>query len=367
MRTLVLVATILSLTLTTCVTAQDTTKPTTNTGPVEYAGKTLKQWVEEIDKRKNTDPGLRHRAIQAVMLFDPEQASKEASSVLIEAVSDPDTSIRVNAMIALAVVGVHTSQTKEALAALVGRLEDGQGIVRLHAAVVLGRMDTAARPALPALLNRLRDGASYEIRKQVVIAVARVGAAQDKTPLDIKAVQALLQMVTGGVGNPADRSAEVRLAAVTSLGEMGIPSTPADKIYLTNGLKGALKDPQPIIQVWAHVSLMKIDGVSEEQISGLLKLLRGTDQLVRVEAIRALGAVGPKAIPSSKATIFEILDDKDLGLVANAAWAVGEWGTSCEEALPKLQKLCDSKDVDERIKPIIREAMRKVKGEKPKN
>src|SRR5262245_45635382 len=79
-------------------------KPTTSTGPTEYNGKTLKEWVEELNPTKTRDPGLRHRAIQAILMFDPEQASKEASEALIKSVSDPDTSIRVNALLALTTI-----------------------------------------------------------------------------------------------------------------------------------------------------------------------------------------------------------------------------------------------------------------------
>ncbi|HKB35365.1 MAG TPA: HEAT repeat domain-containing protein [Gemmataceae bacterium] len=340
-------------------------KPTTSSGPTEYNGKSLKQWVEEINPQKQRDPGLRVRAIQAITVFDPDLASKEASSILVEAIDDGDTSIRVNALIALALIGVHDSVQKKALHALTRQLnEDSQGIVRLHAAVVIGTMDTAGRAAIPALIYRSKDLASYEIRKQCIIALGRVGQMDEKNSVDMKAVNALIGVVAGNFERSADSSAEVRLSAVMALGGMGVPATPAEKQVMVTGLQNALKDPQKIIQIWARVSLMKVDGVDDKHIAGILEHIRGKDATCKVEAIRALGFVGPKAMKQAYKEIVELLNDKDQGLVANAAWALGEWGEAAEDALPALEKVYASKDLDERLKPVIRDAIDGVKGKK---
>jgi HEAT repeat protein len=340
-------------------------KPTANTGPTEVSGKSLKQWVEELSPTKTPDPGFRHRAIQAITLFEPETASKEAGAALINLISDPDTSIRTNALLCLAIIGVHKDHTKAALPALIQRMnEDSQGIVRLYAAYVLGTMGSAARDAIPALVNRSKDLASYEIRKICVTALAEIGADDGKNPLDMRAVNALVGVLTGGGLGYADRSAEVRLAAVSGLGAMGIPLLPAEKAAMSNGLQAALKDPQVIIRIWARVGIMKIDGVTDEHLKELLPYLRGKDATAKVEAIKAIGSVGQKAVKVCYSDIFELLQEKDPGLVAAAAWALGEWGEAADKALPGLQKLYDAKDTDERLKPILKDAMERVQGKK---
>jgi HEAT repeat protein len=345
--------------------AASETKPTTSTGPTEHNGKTLKQWVEEINRTKTPDPGLRQRAIQAVTIFDPEQASKEASAALIESVADPDTSIRVNALMALTMIGVHKDQVRQALPALVRRLkEDTQGIVRLNAALALAEMELAARDAIPALIDQSKDLTSYEIRKACVIALARIGQADEKTPPDMRAITALGQKLTGGLGTYADTSAEVRLTAVWALGQMGVPADPRDKAVLVNALKSALRDPQKIIQIWARVSLIHIDGINDDYLKDIVVHLRGSDATCKVEAIKALGAVGPKAARVCLTDLMELLNEKDQGLMAGAAMALGSWGDTADKALPMLQKLHDAKDTDERAKPILKDAIEKIQGKK---
>ncbi len=346
------------------------TKPTQGSAITEYNGKTLKQWVEEIDRTKNPDPGLRVRAIQAVTVFDKDMASKEAGPALIKCIEDGDASVRVNCLIALALLGVQDEHAKDAVPALVRRLnEDSQGVVRLHAAVVLGTMDTAARDAIPALINRTKElagpGASYEIRKAAVTALAQVGQGDKNTPVDFRAVQAIAAVLAGGPGTYPDSSAEVRLAAVAGLAGIGIPASQTEKAVLVNALNTALKDKQKVIQIWARVGLMHVDGITDDHLKQLLPYLKGSDAMAKVEAIKALGAVGPKAAKVCYKDLAELLDEKDLGIVVGSAWALSEWGSAADDALPKLQKLYEAKDTDDRIRPALKEAMERIRGKKP--
>jgi len=365
MRTFVLVAAFLVLVLTGAVRSAETVKPTTNTGPTEVNGKTLKEWVEEIDKNKVRDPGFRQRAIQAVTLFNPEMASKEAGLALIKSIDDPDTAIRVNALMALEMIGIHKDHTKAALAALRPRLTgDSQGMVRLHSALVLAQLDTAGREAIPDLIERSKDLSSYEIRKACVIALASIGQADEKNPLDMRAVGALVNVAAGSFAVAADTSAEVRLTAVSALGQMGVPQTPQEKAVLVNGLKAALKDPQKVIQIWARASLIHVDGFNEKYLKDIMVYLRGDDANAKVEALRALGAVGSKAAEVCFSDVAELLVEKDPGLVAGAAVTLATWGEVSEKAIPALEKLIAAKDTHERLKPILTEAVDRIKGKK---
>jgi HEAT repeat protein len=364
MRTSHLLAVVLGVLAAVAVPAfaQSDTKPTTNTGPTEYNGKTLKEWVAEIEySRANSDPGLRVRAIQAVQYFEQEKASKEASASLIKCISDPDTSIRVNSLIALAMIGVHPDSTRDALAALVKQIDDQQSIVRLYVVILLGEMDADARDAIPLLVRRAQDPASYEIRRAAVVALARVGAAEGKNQVDMKAVGILRALISGQY---ADRSVEVRLAAVTALGLMGVPINPQDKAVMVSALEAGMKDSSKIIQIWSRVSLMKVDGIKEEYLKELGQVLKGSDGAAKVEAIKAIGAVGPKAAKVCFKDVAELLHEKDLGLIVLATITLAEWGDVSTDAVPMLKKLHDSKDTDERIKPILKEAMDRIQGKK---
>jgi HEAT repeat protein len=344
----------------------DSSKPTTNTGPTEYNGKTLKEWVQEIEK--NPDPGFRQRAILALTVFDPEMASKEASPALIKCFSDGDTSIRVNSLIAIALIGVHKDYTKEAVKALLSRIKvESQSVVRLHIIVVMGDIGPEAREVIPVLIDYVNDPASYEIRRASVVALAGTGASDGKNGVDMRAVQAICQVVAGGFAKKADSSAEVRLAGVTALGLMGVPQNPAEKTILVNGLKAGMKDKEKIIQIWSRVSLMRVEGVNETYLKELSAFIRGNDDTAKVEAIKAVGAlgvIGDKQAAGCLADLQSVLFEKDLGLVCGAAWALSEWGDKAEKSLPDLQKLHDAKDTDERIKPVLKAAMERISGKK---
>jgi hypothetical protein len=127
-----------------------------------------------------------------------------------------------------------------------------------------------------------------------------------------------------------------------------------------------LKDPHTSIRIWGRVGLMRIEGVTDEHLKELLPYLKGKDATAKVEAIRAIGSVGQKAVKVCYNDIAELLQEKDPGLVAVAAWALGEWGEAADKALPLLQKLYDDKNTDERLKPYLKDAMEGVQGKKKK-
>src|SRR5258707_991645 len=93
--------------------------------------------------------------------------------------------------------------------------------------------------AVIALLLGLVLAAAYEIRKAAVHALGRVGGADKKNQLDMRAAKALTEVFAGGF---ADRSAEVRQEAVMALGILGIPSQAADKQANLAALRLAFSD-----------------------------------------------------------------------------------------------------------------------------
>jgi HEAT repeat protein len=329
--------------------------PLAAAGPSEINGKNLQAWIKEL---KDADPGVRERATKTICNFDLDIAAREAGSALIDTLSDSDTGVRVNALIALATVGVHDQFVAKAVAALTQRLQDQQAIVRLHAAVVLAHMDLDARSAIPDLIQRSKDLSAYEIRKAAVKALARTGAADKKNQVDMRAAKALIETFAGGF---ADKSAEVRQEAVMALGMMGLPDKPADKQAELAALEIAFSDKDKGVAIWARVSYMALDDVSEKHLAAICAHLKGKDYAARIEAVRALGTMGPKA-KGKLADLYDQLLDKEPNMIAAAAWALGEMGNDAVKAVPDMTKMLDRKDLPDGVKQSIKDAIDRING-----
>ncbi len=342
--------------------AQETksSSPGTGSATTEINGKTLQGWIKEM---KDPDPGVRERAVKVITFFDPDVAAREAGPTMIDLLIDPDASVRVNVLLAMASTGVTDANMSKAVTELAKRLEDPQGIVRYHAAMMLSTLDKDARPAIPALVNRAKDPASYEIRKAVVFALGRAGAADDKTPLDMRAANALLPIFQQG--GLADKSVEVRVAAVKAFGAMGFPEKEVDRKAILTALRSAIAyDKEKAVVIWAHVGVMALDEVNDKDLDAIAKHLKGKDFQAKFEALRALGAMGTKA-KARAADVFEQLGDKEPVIQATAAWALGEMGDAASKAEPTLKEMLAKKDTDERVKEAIKDALQKING-KPK-
>jgi HEAT repeat protein len=323
-------------------------------GPSEINGKNLQAWIKDL---KDPDPGVRERAAKTICGFDLDIAAREAGGALIDTLSDSDTGVRVNALVTLATVGVHDKFADKAVVALTQRLEDQQAIVRLHAAVVLAHMDLDARGAIPNLILRSKDLSAYEIRKAAVHALGRIGAADKKNQVDVRAAKALIEVFTSS----PDRSAEVRQEAVMALGVMGIPDKLQDKQAELAALKIAFNDKDKGVAIWSRVSYMAIDDVSEEHLAAICLHLKGKDYAARLEAVRALGTMGPKA-KAKIADLFDQLSDKEPNMINGAAWALGEMGNDAAKAIPFMTELMQRKDLPEGTIKALKDAIDRING-----
>ena len=330
-------------------------------------GKTLSQWIKQID---DPDPSLQEDAIRMVANFGPD-AARDANPALIRALSFQDTGLRVNAALALTIIGVDDSHLDKAVPALARRLsEDAQAIVRLHAAAALGRLDTDARPAIPELVRAARDPAAWEIRRAAVYALARAGrATRDNPNPDMRAANGLIYLFAGSY---PDRCAEVRLMAVMGLGAMGIPGAPADKQIILQALTHATNDRYKAVAIWAHMGLIADGDPGDVQnttthMNAILKYLGGSDFEAHLQAIRALGTMKDKA-RSAIPNLTSELKGKEPVLVAAACWALGEMGDIPDKPMQMIQELKDSKDSDDSVKNAAKEALDKLTGKvKAKN
>jgi HEAT repeat protein len=320
----------------------------------QYRGKTLSQWVKQISDR---DPSLSEEAIRAVATFGPD-AAKEANPALIEALSYRDTGLRVNAALAITLIGVHENHVDRAVPALARRLsEDNQAIVRLHAAVALGRLDLDARPAIPQLVQAAKDPAAWEIRRAAVYALGRAGRATREKEIDMRAAKALIFLFSPN----QEFCAEVRLMAVMALGSMGIPPSPVDKQAIIQAFNQATTDRYKAVAIWAHMGMMADGEPLDIHMKAILSHLKGTDFEAHLQALRALGTMKDKARPAIPELTTE-LKGKEPVLVAAACWALGEMGDIPDKPMQLIQELKDSKDSDDTVKNAAKDALEKLTG-----
>src|SRR5262245_11612261 len=153
------------------------TEPTQSSSSSKYewpdtvAGKTLEQWIKEL---KHTDPSVRENAVRTLPMFGP-RAKKAIPDIIHMTATDYDVSLRVNGCIALMNMDIDKKEELAAFQTLMKQLTDNtQAVVRLHAAMAIGRFEEGAKVAIPTLIAATRDRGSWEIRKAAIGSLSRV-------------------------------------------------------------------------------------------------------------------------------------------------------------------------------------------------
>lgn len=158
--------------------------------------------------------------------FELAEIGESAVPLLIEALSDEDWQLRLNAVVALDQIGDPT-----ATPALITALSDENWEVRANSTIALGNMGGVAVPALIAALEH-KD---IRVRRNATKALGNIG--------DTMAVPGL-------IGVLSDEDWEVRAGAAMVLGKMGTAAVPA--------LTVALKDEAEYVDAMATLALRLI-------------------------------------------------------------------------------------------------------------
>src|SRR5262245_57034253 len=119
--------------------------------PSQVAGKTLDQWIKEME---DPDPSHRAMAIDMVLQFGPN-AKKAIPTLIRQVKNSPDVAPKAHAMYALEQLVPLDLQTyaRDAVDALcgVGGLDSNQGTLRIRACRALAAIGIPARAAVPKL------------------------------------------------------------------------------------------------------------------------------------------------------------------------------------------------------------------------
>jgi hypothetical protein len=212
-----------------------------------YQGRSPRHWLEAL---KDPDATIRRQAVYALGATGAEAAeAAEAIPALARVMlEDRDHATRVGAALALSKL---CPATRSAVPALGKALVEQDSEVRMHAALTLSRLKKAARPAIPALIKALRDERNlaylpaFTFSIQEIIAQA-LGRASAGSAEGVPALTAAL----------ADASTEeLRLASTRALGDLGRLARPA-----VPQLRALLRDNSLEVRQAAAWALRKIVG-----------------------------------------------------------------------------------------------------------
>ena len=278
-----------------------------------------------IQALQDSDENVGHAAIDALerMKLEPDVAIP----IFINLLKSKDYYLSHTASDNLVEIG------KEAIPHLIDVLKSDSPNARTIAAVALGKIQPKATEAVPALSEALKDE-DWDVRMRSADALGEIGAeAKAAIPFLINAM---------GDGNEG-----VRSAAVDALKKIGTESIP------------------PLIEAFgnkdSNVAAISIDALREfgpdarpamSHLTRLLLLYENED--IRERAARALGAIGPEAMPS----LLKALQDKNAEVRSCAAVGFYEMGDKGKTAVPELaQALHDS---NKRVRFMVAQALGKM-------
>jgi HEAT repeat protein len=191
--------------------------------------------------------------------------------------------------------------------ALIKCLQDKDAKIRVEAARRLAELGPEARPAARALKKALKDDEPW-VRKNAVLALGKLG--KDGRDLVRKAVFDVLR----------DTDADVRLAALQALANLGAPASEELPTLLSllheSRRRQELKACLPLMR-----SLATLGAEAKDAVGDLRALLKSEDREVRVQTLATLRKIGPAALEAAT-DMVEYLKDPDKSLRLQAAFTL---------------------------------------------
>lgn len=190
--------------------------------------------------------------------------------------------VRMRAVIAFREMG---PPAHAAVPALIERLSDRDGSIRLHSAIALGNIGPASGPAVPFLKPFLKE--RHTVRVYVANALWKIHHE----------VEEVLPVLEAGV---REEGAPFRWAAAVFLGELGAAAWPAIPALELAATAGDVETASCAIQALAQLGT--------ETVPALIARLGDPDPTLRISAaiaLESLGSAAQPAIPALKGLLSD--------------------------------------------------------------
>ena len=244
-----------------------------------------------------------------------------ATAALAKALRSPTVQVQNAAALALAAVG---PGAKDGLPALTQALKDKNAGVRARAAYAIGKIGNVSDGTLEAMIAAALDP-DVTVRRHVRDALRNIQAPREKTlPIWARTLK--------------EANNEEIMPALMTLAEEGKAALPV--------LADALKHEDACY--WATLIIAEIGPDAAPLTPNLIELLKHGDPETRMNALVALGEIGPGAAAASDEIIAHLNSEKSDNVLYAAAYALGAIETK-ETASPAakaaLAKLLNKPDL----------------------
>jgi HEAT repeat protein len=230
---------------------------------------------------------------------------------------------------------------------LTDHLDDPHEHIRVVAATALGHLH--ALDALPVLVE-LRHDPSEMVRQSLVTALGIIGGP------GVQAVRrrSRFHRLAGSSGRWLERMFRRRRRTI----QPARVTNPPDRVELVvSTLRATLSDSSTMVRLQAVTALGMIGPAAGAAIPDLMALLADSDETVRCCAAEALGKMGEKG-PSAVPALAELLEDPSPAVKEAAADALGSLKDNAADAVPALVPLLQ--DREEEVRQAAAEAIGRI-------
>jgi HEAT repeat protein len=248
-----------------------------------------------------------NRSAAAWMLGQLAAAARPAQPLLLRASLDGPWIVRIAA--AAALCRLHGGE--QGCPVLAAALRDDDRYVRVFAAEAAQELGPLAAPLAPALIACL-ESEYLIVRCLAVMALEAIGEA------------ALADLVATFAEN--DRGLSSAVALVMS--GIGAPSVP----FLVRILES---EEEPLVRLEAVQALGRIGPAAESALPTLTDALLAEQGQTRHSVAEVISQIGPAAVPH----LLPLLQHQSRFVRYEAAWALGHLGPLASQAVPELNRL----------------------------
>ncbi len=288
----------------------------------------------EVIGSKQYDNTLRGSAVLGIVDLRPYLLPQNTSSILKEALSEPNSPIKLVAAIALACYNLFLD---EVIPVLVKAVDNKQytSAQRSHAALRLGKQTKPLPQNALSILKKALNDPDSPVKIHAAITLASHNLFLDK----------VIPILVEAVGNKQYANV-LRGNAAYGLGRQRkfLPW----KAQLI--LKEALSDPDNRVQIQAAITLVHHELFLDEVIPILVKSVKQYDDPWRGEAAFMLGQLREALPQDAQLILKEKMNDPDSGVKVYAAYTLAKHDLFLDEVIPVLVEVVSNKQYDNALR-----------------